>query len=335
MADGTYVIYGSEYSPFSVKVRSYFRFKKIPHEWRPRTRENFAEFQELAKLPLIPLVHCPDGTVLQDSTPILEKMEAVFPDNPISPADQNLGFLSAMLEEYGDEWVNKPMFHYRWWGDEDQIAVANGLAKSIAPNAAEEEQAQFAKDLRKRMVPRLSFVGSTEQNKPIIEQSLEDLLGYLESHLKGRDYLFGGRPAMGDFGLFGQLYGCTQQPSTEGMIKDHPNVSDWIYQMKDPKATGDWAVWDDLAGTMAPLLQNQMGELYFPWAHANASALKREDATFTVSIKGAEFTQDTMKYTGRSLQALRQKFADIKPRGQLEQMLLTCDCLEPLLRESW
>ena len=235
MADDLYVIYGSEYSPFSVKVRSYFRYKKIPHEWRPRTKDNFAEFQALAKLPLIPLVQCPDGSVLQDSTPIMEKVEARFPDPSIIPEDQNLSFLSAMLEEYGDEWVNKPMFHYRWWRDEDQITVASGLAKSIIPNASEEEQAQLAADLRKRMVPRLSFVGSSEKNKDTIEQSLDDLLMLLEVHLESRNFLLGGCPSMGDFGLFGQLYGCTQQPSTARLVGGHPNVSAWIEKMMDPR----------------------------------------------------------------------------------------------------
>ncbi|MBO6826421.1 MAG: glutathione S-transferase [Sneathiella sp.] len=335
MADAQYVIYGSEYSPFSVKVRSYFRYKEIPHEWRPRTKENFAEFQALAKLPLIPLVKCPDGTALQDSTPIIEKMEAQFHERSLSPEDMRLNFFSALIEEYGDEWVNKPMFHYRWWRDEDQIAVAEGLAHSIAPNASSDEQAQFAKDLRKRMVPRLSFVGSSEQNKQTIETSLDDLLALLEAHLAGRDYLFGGRPCLGDFGLFGQLYGCTQQPTTARIINQHPNVLSWINRMQDPSPTGEWESYDALASTLLPLLKNQIGNLYFPWAHANAVALQKEEATFSVMLKGAEFTQDTMKYTGRSLQKLRQKFSELSDRGALEDALLACGCLEPLLRESW
>ena len=32
-----YRIYGSELSPYSVKVRSYFRYKEIPHQWIPRS----------------------------------------------------------------------------------------------------------------------------------------------------------------------------------------------------------------------------------------------------------------------------------------------------------
>src|SRR3990172_2205938 len=52
-------IFGSELSPYSVKVRSYFRYKGIPHEWLERGPSNIAEFQKYAKLPLVPLVITP------------------------------------------------------------------------------------------------------------------------------------------------------------------------------------------------------------------------------------------------------------------------------------
>ena len=54
-------IFGSELSPYSVKVRSYFRYKGIPHEWLERGPSNIAEYQKHAKLPLIPLVITPEG----------------------------------------------------------------------------------------------------------------------------------------------------------------------------------------------------------------------------------------------------------------------------------
>ena len=84
MAD-VYRIFGAELSPYSVKVRSYFRYKRIPHEWVVRTVQNQAEFDRHAKLPLIPLVIAPDGTAMQDSTPIIERMEALH--RSVDPSD--------------------------------------------------------------------------------------------------------------------------------------------------------------------------------------------------------------------------------------------------------
>jgi glutathione S-transferase len=323
-----FVIYGSEYSPFSVKVRSYFRYKQLAHEWRPRTQENYADFQARAKLPLIPLIITPDDIALQDSTPILEKMELQFPEKSILPSDR-------MIEEYGDEWGNKPMFHYRWWHKKDQIAVSEGLANGIMPSGSEREKSGFAKALRDRMVPRLSFVGSSEKTKETIESSLDDTLALLEDHLKARDFLFGGRPSIGDFGLFAQLQGCLMQPTTEPMINASPSVASWIARMLDPKASGDWEEWDNLKATMLPFLKNQIADLYFPWAMANAKALRAEKSQFDVMLKGREFSQDTMKYTARSLHQLKLKFSEQQDRGPLEEVLLQADCLQPLLREDW
>ena len=69
MAD-VYRIWGAELSPYSVKVRSYFRYKQIPHVWQRRD----AEAQKYGRLPLIPVVATPDDEGLQDSTPIIEAL---------------------------------------------------------------------------------------------------------------------------------------------------------------------------------------------------------------------------------------------------------------------
>ena len=159
MAD-VYRIFGSELSPYSVKVRSYFRYKKIPHQWVVRDSTNQDEFQRHAKLPLIPLVIAADGRALQDSTPIIEQLERVHPEPSIHPADPALAFLSALIEEYADEWGNKPMFHYRWRYEADQDSAAERLARSMMPGLGENEIAGAAAMVKGRMVPRLTFVGS-------------------------------------------------------------------------------------------------------------------------------------------------------------------------------
>jgi len=69
-----YHIHGIELSPYSVKVRSYFRYKGIPHRWIPRSLDADGEYQKFAKLPLVPLVVTPDNKGIQDSTPIIEQV---------------------------------------------------------------------------------------------------------------------------------------------------------------------------------------------------------------------------------------------------------------------
>ena len=43
-----YRIFGVENSPFSVKVRSYFRYKGLDHEWIVRNLSTMPEYQRYA-----------------------------------------------------------------------------------------------------------------------------------------------------------------------------------------------------------------------------------------------------------------------------------------------
>jgi len=50
-----YRAFGAEMSPYSVKVRSYFRYKGIPHQWILRNAESEADYAKYARLPIVPL----------------------------------------------------------------------------------------------------------------------------------------------------------------------------------------------------------------------------------------------------------------------------------------
>lgn len=66
---------------------------------------------------VIPVVRTPEGTLLQDSTEIIETLDdrqaghggvpSVYPAGPVQK------LVSLMLETYGDEWLVIPTMHYR------------------------------------------------------------------------------------------------------------------------------------------------------------------------------------------------------------------------------
>ena len=82
--------------------------------------------KKYTKVPLVPVVVTPTGEGLQDSTPIIERLEKEHPELSIHPEEPVAAFVSAMLEEFGDEWGNKWMFHTRWaatWISFSQLRV--------------------------------------------------------------------------------------------------------------------------------------------------------------------------------------------------------------------
>jgi len=322
-----YRIFGSELSPYSVKVRSYFRYKGIPHEWLERGPGNIAEFQKYAKLPLVPLVVTPEAQGLQDSTPILEAIEARFPEPSIHPSDPTAAFLSALVEEFGDEWGNKWMFHYRWARPADQDSAGERLARAMRPDAAGAELAQLTAGVKERMVGRVWFVGSSPTTAPLIEASYRDALAILETHLSSRPYVFGGRPAFADFGLWGQIYNCFTDPTPGGLLrKDAPHVVAWVERMLDPKAAGDFESWDALSPTLLPLLERQIGALFLPWSDANAKALAAGQEEMSAQTSVGVFTQKPQKYHARSLGELRKKYAAVADKTRLDPILERAGC---------
>jgi glutathione S-transferase len=324
-----YRIFGNELSQYSVKVRSYFRYKQLPHEWIIRNPTVEDEFQRYAKLPLIPLVVTPEGRGMQDSTPIIEQFEALHPEPSVQPADPTLAFLSALIEEYADEWGNKPMFHYRWFYEPDQDSAGERLARSMMPGLAEQDVANGVAMIKGRMIPRLSFVGSSAQTKDQIEGSFKNQLAILNRHLASRTYLFGARPALADFGLYAQLYQCSTDPTPAALMRaSAPHVVKWIQEMLGPRAEGEFESWQTLAPTLMPLLREEVAAIFFPWSAANSKALAAGEKQFNVDIGGKPFSQETQKYHAKSLAALKERYAKVADKSKLDPILKEAGCWE-------
>ena len=327
MADNAhYQLIGAEESPYSVKVRAALRYKSLPHQWL--TRVQAAElFQKHARVPLIPLLVTPDGKGMQDSTPILETLETAHPEPSIHPPDPVCAFISFLLEEFADEWGNKWMFHYRWAREADQRACARRLAALMQPDAADVEIDSAAEAIRTRMVNRVWFVGSSAQTAKQIEESFKDSIDLLEAHLSIRPYLFGSRPALADFGLWGQLYNAFRDPTpNEIMRRRGPHVVEWIERMHEPAALGAFESWHALARTLMPLLSDQVAGLFLPWSRANAQAIESGEDGFSVHLQSGLWQQKPQKYHARSLAALKARYTDWPASETLDQVLTETGC---------
>jgi glutathione S-transferase len=324
----TYKIFGSELSPYSIKVRSYFRYKGIPHEWTPRTPDNIEEFQRFAKLPLVPLVVTPEETGLQDSTPIIDAMETQFPEPSIHPEEPVSRFISVLLEEFGDEWGNKWMFHQRWARQADQLSAAGRIVGDLTDEA---EKQKMIESILDRMVNRVWFVGSNEETAPIIEASFRDGLKILDAHLAERPYLFGNRPSYADFGLWGQICNAWTDPTGASMINNtNLNVLDWIQRMYWPTNEGDFEPWSNLAPGLTPLLTSLVGDMFLPWSVANSQALANGDEEFNVDLAGQAWHQKPQKYHARSLAVLQSRYQEVTSDAALNEILEECHCLASL-----
>lgn len=319
---GPFRLYGAELSPYSLKVRSYLRFKGLAFEWRTRSNARQEEFARYAKLPLIPVLVDADETAMQDSTPIIEALEREYPALSITPGDPALAFVSALLEDYADEWLNKAMFHYRWSYPEDQESASRRIAEMIFEGAQKPDDAE--QGVRSRMVARLHHVGSSPETAPVIEASFARLLGLLPIVLGDKPYLFGGAPSLADFGLAGQFAQLLSDPTPGAMIRAHsPKLAAWIERMDNPQVQGAFVQLDDVREALTPLLRDEVAGAYLVWLSANASAVAANAVAVSVEIGGRSFTQRPQRYAAKAFAELRRK------RGQV-----TDDALAALLEET-
>lgn len=325
-----YRLYGAALSPYSLKVRAYLDYKGVAYEWLNRSQARQEEFQRYAKLPLIPVVVGADESVLQDSTPIIEALEAAHPEPPLEPREASLSFLSALLEDYADEWLNKAMFHYRWSYEPDQNSAAARIVEGMFEGGEPPNRDAIESAVRDRMIGRLRHVGSNAETGPIIEASLLRLADALEAVLAARPYLFGARPALADFGLAAQLQQLLSDPTPGALLRARaPRVSAWAEKMRSPRAEGDFESFTSLAPAFAALVRSEIGETYLPWMEANADAVANEANTLTVTLAGQAFSQSPQRYAAKALAEIRRKRALVEDEA-LTAFLADAGCAAAL-----
>jgi hypothetical protein len=176
------------------------------------------------------------------------------------------------------------------------------------------------------MSARGGFVGSSDATAPLITAYMLELLDILEPHLTTRNYLFGGRPCFGDFGLASQLFEASLDPTGSSLLRARgPHIMDWCYRMLEPRPDGAFETWAALEPTLTPLLA-YVGRYFLPWSAANAKALTEGRVEFSVDLPGGAYVQGPQKYHAKSLAALREKFLAVKGDAKLYEILEAAGC---------
>ena len=140
--------------------------------------------------------------------------------------------------------------------------------------------------------------------------------------------MLGGRPAMADFGLWGQLYELATDPTPGAIMRGSaPKAMGWVQRMLTPKNEGPFEAWPALAPTLMPLLKEEVGGLFLPWSTANAAAIAAGQKSFAMTLGGVAWSQEPQKYHARSLAEIRRKYAAAKAASGLDAILTESGCL--------
>ena len=151
MIDHALHIVGVPGSPYSRKLRAVLRYRRIPYVW---VHHGSPEARGLpqARIPLLPqlILRGPDGApeAVVDSTPLIRRLESKYAARAVIPPDPAMAFVDALLEDYADEWLTKPMFHYRWAFAPDVARAAAILPRWSRTNHPESQAVALGRAIR-------------------------------------------------------------------------------------------------------------------------------------------------------------------------------------------
>ena len=273
-------LYGVKISMFTGKVRSYLIKQGIPFTEVGPTTEHFSNvvLPQLGRR-IIPVVEMDDGTLIQDTTDIIDYLEgqglARQSAYPAAPLTQ---LLSLILELFGDEGLLRPAMHYRWnFPQATQGFITHGFGGWQGPDAPDEAKAQINKTMAK-FSGFLPALGVTPETIPEVERSFEELLDMLEAHFIRTPYFFGDAPTIGDYGMMCSLYAhLARDPVPSGLMKNRaPSLFRWTERMNAPHADySDMPYYvpsEALAETLKPLFK-YIADYFLPELQMNIDVM--------------------------------------------------------------
>jgi len=300
---GFYRLQGALGSPFSMKMRAVLRHRRIPHIWEGG-KAGFAAAQAM-KAKVIPVLVFPDGQAENDSTHLIEQLEARHAERSLAPDDAATAFLSLLIEDVADEWFSKAMYAYRWTRPVDQEQCCRWLAFDVLQGGGSEMIIQMGASFRDRQIARLERVGCGADARPAIEASAARIITALDAHVVETPYLFGSRPSAADFALYGQLTQLASDPTPQALMREtYPWLYRWVLRMDDlsGEPDGDWAKAADTP-VIAALLA-ECGAHHLPLLIANDRAVRAGEARFSLDMGGVSVAQETNRYHVKCLASL-------------------------------
>ena len=136
MAERDWLIWGSELSPYALKLALCCRYAQLPHRFLPaqgRWAENlrialrverlkrglllltWPQLSEDDEYPLVPYLFGPAGENLYDSSAIAEWLDRDLPTaQRLIPLEPLAAFVTRLIDDYADEFLLYVVHHQRW-----------------------------------------------------------------------------------------------------------------------------------------------------------------------------------------------------------------------------
>ena len=328
-------------SPYSNKMLMYLRYRRIPHRFIMMNSKEEAGTKHARGPVLLPKILWPDGSVQNDSTFLIERLENEYKSRSAYPNHAGMKFLALLLEDFADEFVTKCMFHYRWVYDPVYAGKGIVMQQAGMSSSPDEAVAKAGAGIQKRQVDRIGIVGSNPKTGPAIEHFYKAFLQAVDRHFaNGHPFLFGTRPSVADFAILGQLHPMIfLDRETSHLTREiSGRVCAWYSYSADLSGLSvvdENNGWLDankpLPDTFKALLQ-LVGKWYVPFFIANDIEFKRGNDTFECKLNDGKvaWEQPTFKYQSKCLDWICAQYnaLDVASKTFVNKALNGTGCME-------
>lgn len=321
-------VYGWEVSPFTAKVLSYLTYKQLnPKSIPPNLFQlNFKIKKDVGQI-IMPVVY-DDEHILQDSSAIIDFYESQYASKSITPEAPLQIMASYLLELLGDEWLPLAALHYRWHYPQNRDFIFSEFGRNALPKFPKPTQTWLAKKLGGKMAGYLPILGISSSMQQPLEANTHNILHHLNQHLSLHPFLFGSRPSLADFSLYGPIYAhLYRDPFPDKLLSPYPDIIHWLKKLNGPinKVNGQWMKQSGLPITLMPLLQTWAQthvplikasiESFSNWCehHPNDNKLPRHFGNTQLAINGATSKRLNLSYglwMWQRIQKVYQRFED-------------------------
>jgi glutathione S-transferase len=236
-------MWGTPHSLYSGKARSYLIKKRVPFTERLASDPRFlGEVVPAIGHMVIPVVETPEGELIQDTSAIIDHVEARIAEPVLHPPGPVQQVVAHFLDAFGSNYLLPAAMHYRWsYRDEQERFLCAEFTRAVPPVMPYAQRQQMALAIMARFNGFLPNLGVTPETIPAIEQAYEELLDVLELHFQAHPYLLGGMPSLADFGMMGPLYAhLARDPVPARLMRTRaPNVARWTERMNQAELADD------------------------------------------------------------------------------------------------
>ena len=333
-----YKLYGGSMSPFSMKMRAYMRYRRIPFQWITDERANTVARTKVETY-MVPVLEDPEGEFRNDSTFMIDLLEERFPERRAEPEDEADAFLAYLIEDFADECLLFPFFMMRFRHEEDRKVNSQWiLYEHLRGDTTSPQFDALATMWADRQTKLVRATCGEKEMFPLHDACLDALLTITERAFTSGMFLFGTRPSRAEFALYGILSQLILDHTPSAHLRQNFSFTyRWTTLMED--LSGREGAWQSLSADPERLNTSPVMDLlrlsakyHLPLLRANNRAMDAGEKLLSFPIGERTFIRRPAERHLHCLPALQERYQSLSDdaKAKLNSVLTDSGCLDYL-----